>query len=284
MRGRLLVLGAALLWSTSGLFVKSPPMEAIPQAERGPLLACFRALFAAGCLLPFLRKEHVRWRPGLVPMVVCFTLMNVLFLTAMTRTTAAAAIFLQYTSTAWAFLFGWFFLAEPISRGNAVAAGCALAGIAWIVASDWSGERMTGNLIGLCSGCMYAGVVVTLRVLRDENSLWLVVLNHAAAGLLLLPWALAQSVSLTGTQWLLAALLGIVQMGLPYLLFARGVRSVTAQEAALIPLVEPVLNPFWVWLFWREPVPGSTWVGGGMILGGLLLRYLAFPRSVKVGR
>lgn len=278
-QGRLLVLAAALLWSTSGLFVKSPPLEAIPQAERGPLLACFRTLFAAGCLLPFVRPSQIRWRPGLVPMVVSFTLMNVLFLTAMTRTTAAAAIFLQYTSTAWAFGFGWFFLAEPISRGNAVAALCAVAGIAWIVAADWSGERMVGNVIGLCSGFAYAGVVVTLRVLRDESTIWLVSLNHVVAGLLLLPWALAQDVSLTALQWLLIAMLGMGQMALPYLLFARGVRGVTAQEAALIPLIEPLLNPFWVWLFWREPVPGSTWIGGSMILGGLLIRYLLFPRD-----
>lgn len=61
------------------------------------------------------------------------------------------------------------------------------------------------------------------------------------------------------------------------LLFARGVKTVNAQEAALLTLPEAILNPFWVWLLWSEPVPLSTWIGGSLILGGLALRYVALP-------
>jgi hypothetical protein len=93
-RGRLLLLAAALLWSTSGLFLKSPPLAALPVETRGPVLACYRALFAAAFLAPFVRRGSIRFRPMLIPMVVSFAAMNVLFVSAMTRTTAAAAIFL----------------------------------------------------------------------------------------------------------------------------------------------------------------------------------------------
>jgi drug/metabolite transporter (DMT)-like permease len=279
MRGRLLLLAAAVLWSTSGLLVKSPPLAAIAESYRGPVLACYRALFAAACLLPFLRPRHVRWRPMLVPMVLGFALMNLLFVTAMTRTTAAAAIFLQYTSTVWAFLFGLLFLGERISRGNAVALAAAVCGIAWIVRADWGGENSTGNVIALGSGFAYAGVIVSLRSLREEAPAWLVALNHAVAGLILLPWVLPLNVSLTPQQWSLTALLGIGQMALPYLLFTRGVRWVTTQEAALLTLLEPVLNPLWVWLCWGETVPLSTWIGGSLILGGLAVRYTFFPEG-----
>jgi drug/metabolite transporter (DMT)-like permease len=276
-RGRLLLLGAALLWSTSGFFLKSPPLASLPDETRGPVLACYRALFAAAFLIPFVRPRSVRFRPMLIPMAISFASMNFLFVTAMTRTTAAAAIFLQYTSTVWAFLFGFVFLKERVDRGNLIALVCALAGIVWIVAAEQSSAHFTGNLIALASGLAYAGVMLSLRSLRGEDAAWLIALNHIVSGLVLLPWVLTLHVSLDGRQWLLVALLGILQMALPYVLFARGVRTMPTQEAALLTLIEPILNPLWVWIFWGEHPGTATCIGGGLILGGLAIRYLLFP-------
>jgi hypothetical protein len=141
-RGRLMVVTSALLWSTSGAFVKSPPLAAIPQDARGPLLACFRALSAAVVLALFVRPRYIRWRPMLVPFVICFASMNLLYVTAMTRTTAAAAVFLQYTGTGWAFLASALFLREHIGRRNLVALAFAMVGIWWIVAGDSQWRRV----------------------------------------------------------------------------------------------------------------------------------------------
>lgn len=63
-------------------------------------------------------------------------------------------------------------------------------------------------------------------------------------------------------------------MGTPYILFARGLRTITAQEAGLITLVEPVMNPIWVWILWQQPIARHTMIGGGLILVALLTRYL----------
>src|SRR4051812_11242922 len=175
-RGRLLVLSAALLWSTSGAFVKSPPLAAIPADQRGPLLACFRVLAAAAVVSLFVRPHRVRWRPMLVSVVVSFASMNVLFVTALTRTTAAAAVFLQYTSTVWAFVFGVMFLRERLDRANVFALASAIIGITWIVAGDWSTANGSGNALALGSGICYAGVIVSLKQLRGEDSAWLVAL------------------------------------------------------------------------------------------------------------
>jgi drug/metabolite transporter (DMT)-like permease len=262
------------LWSTSGAFVKSPPLAAIPQPARGPFLACFRALFAAAVLAILVRPRHVRWRPMLVPFVVSFASMNLLFVTALTRTTAAAAVFLQYTSTGWAFLLSAVFLGERLGRLNTLALACALVGIWWIVAGDWTTQNYAGNWLALASGACYAGVVVSLKWLRDEDSAWLVALCHAAAGLVLLPSVLSSPLHVDALQWTLVALLGVLQMGLPYVLFARALRSVPTQEAALLTLLEPIANPIWVLLLWGEAVPASTWIGGGFIVGGLAVRYL----------
>ena len=62
-------------------------------------------------------------------------------------------------------------------------------------------------------------------------------------------------------------------MGLPYVFFARGLKSVTSQEATGIGLLEPLLLPVWVYLAWSETPAPWTLVGGGLILASLVLRY-----------
>ena len=275
--GRLLLIIAAILWSTNGVIVKSPPLQAIPLEDRGWLLACFRSLFASAALLSLVSWQKVRWRPGLLVSVVTFTAMNTSYVIGLTRTSAAAATFLQYTSTVWVFLFGWLALKERIHRGNVVALICAIVGIAFIVIAERDQQRVDGNLFALISGLGFAGVVLSLRWLQTEDSGWLTFLNHLVSGLVLLPVVLPRGVELQPLQWLLIALLGILQMGLPYVLAARGVRLVTVQEAALLLLLEPILSPIWVWLCWGEQVGWPTLLGGGLILGGLALRYVAWP-------
>jgi drug/metabolite transporter, DME family len=279
-RGRWLVVLAALLWSLGGVLLKSPPMIAIPADVRGPVIACYRALFAAAALVPFIDRRRVRLRWGLVPAVLVFATMNVLYVTAMSRTTAAAAIFLQYTATPWAFLVGLVFLGERIDRGNLVAVLAAVAGIGCIVWGDWNGANFAGNLIALASGFTLGLVLVSLRVLRNEDSGWLIALDHLVAGAVLLPWVWSLGVRLEGLQWALLAGMGMVQMGLPYFLFARASRTVPMQEAALLLLLEPVLNPLLVWLCWGETVGPAIWLGGSLIVGGLAVRFLVFRPTV----
>ena len=276
-RGRTLLIAAAILWSTNGLIVKSPPLQAISLEDRGWLLACYRSLFASLALLPLVSWRRVRWRPGLLVSAATFTAMNTSYVIGLTRTSAAAATFLQYTSTVWVFLFGWLALKERVHRGNVVALLCAIVGILWIVFAERDQQRADGNLFALGSGIGFAGVVLSLRWLRDEDSAWLTFLNHVISGLVLLPIMLPRGIELQPLQWLLIALLGIFQMGLPYMLAARGVALVTVQEAALLLLLEPILNPIWVRFCWGEQVGWPTLFGGALILGGLGLKYVVWP-------
>ncbi len=275
-RARLLVLLAALLWSLSGLFIKSPPFVSIPEEHRGLILACYRVFFAGLFLLPFIKVKRIRWRPGLIPLLIAFASMNLLFMTAMTKTSAAAAIFLQNTSVAWAMLFGFFFLKERIERGSILSLLIVMAGIFFIVMADWSGKNFMGNMFALMSGISYALVVIFFRVLREEHPAWLVTLCLFASATIVAPWAIPLGKSLTGMQFALIALMGVIQMGAPYLIFSHAVKTVNSQEAALLVLAEPILNPIWVWLFWGETVSVTTFVGCTLIVLGLAVRFLFF--------
>jgi drug/metabolite transporter (DMT)-like permease len=280
--GRLLILAAAVMWSSSGLFAKAPlfidwPLQVGGLPVRGPLLAFWRALFAALILLPFIRR--VCWKLKLVPMLLAYAVMNYTFLAALTLTTEANAIWLQHTAPAWIFLVGVLVFHEPVHRRDPWLLVCCLAGVGLILSCELGGQAPAGILFGLLGGVTYAAVVLSLRHLRDEDGVWLVFLNNLTTALLFLPLALHYELWPTGQQTLVLSAFGIFQMGLPYVLFARGVRRVTGHEAAGIVLLEPILVPLWVYLVWRhEPSYQApqwwTLAGGGLILLGLGMRYL----------
>src|SRR5260370_26924824 len=123
-------------------------------------------------------------------------------------------------------------------------------------------------LIALGSGAAYAGVVIGLRVLRGLSPVWLTVVNHLFSGLVLLPWLWGLAAPTWGQlAWL--CLFGGLQMALPYWLMARGLRSVSPQEAGTLSLLEPVLNPLLTYLATlatptTEVPPGYTFVAGAV--------------------
>jgi drug/metabolite transporter, DME family len=274
--GRLYVLAAAILWSTSGLFARSPVFHDWPPGTRGVLLAFWRALFAGLLLLPAVRRPSWRW--SFAPMLVCFLLMNVTYLQAMTLTTAGNAIWLQSTAPAWVVLASLIWLREPLGRREVLPIGLTLTGVALILTcelrtADGSSHSVIGVLLGLASGVFYAGVLLSLRALRGENSAWLVALNHLVTAAALAPFALSMAAETTTTQLAVLVPFGLLQMGLPYLLLARGLQRVSGTEASLIALIEPVLVPTWTYLAWGERVAWWTIVGGALIVVGLLTRY-----------
>jgi drug/metabolite transporter (DMT)-like permease len=283
VKGRLLVIAAAALWSTSGLFAKSPFFDDWPLEIRGPLLAFWRAAFAGLVLLPMSRERRWSWWIG--PMVLCFAAMNFTYLKSMTLTNAANAIWLQSTAPLWVFLLGALFFQEQVRRLDwitlvFVAAGVGLILIMEIRAQQKSGDghSLPGVLYGLGSGLLLACVYLFLRRLRTFDSWWLVGINLAMTGALFAPYVAWQGVWPTSGQFAVLACFGAFQMGLPYVLFARGLRHIPSYEGSGLALFEPLLVPLWVFLAWGhlatyEPPRWWTFAGGGLILAGLALRY-----------
>ena len=284
LAGRLYVLAAALLWSTSGLFAKTPVFDDWSSSERGPLMAFWRAAFAALILLPLVRRP--RWRPGLVPLSLAFTLMNVTYLSAMAFTTAANSIWLLSTAPWWVFLMAVFVFREPLVRKDLVPLAFGMVGVGMIVCMELThatggmgGMGGMGVLAGLLSGLSYACVIVFMRALRTENPFWLGALCQVSAAAMLLPWVIWIDVWPSLTQLAVLAGFGTLQMAIPYVLILKGLQAVSSQETVAIGLVEPVLLPVWVYLAWGETPATWTSAGGVLILTGLVLRYFVLNRG-----
>ncbi|MCA9153162.1 MAG: DMT family transporter [Planctomycetales bacterium] len=282
VRGRLCVLAAAIMWSTSGFFAQSPVFSDWPESERGLLLAFWRATFASSVLIPMTRRRS--WSPLMPVMVVIFVLMNITFLTALVRTTSANAIWLQNTAPMWVFFVGVFGLGEVARRADYWLIGCCAAGVGFILWYEMGGKSPVGVICGLLSGATYAAVVLCLRQLRGHDAAWLAVVNHVGTALAISPLLLTTGVWPQGMQWVYLAAFGIFQMGLPYVLFALGLRSLSGHEASGIVLLEPLLVPLWVWIAYRQLPAWWTVVGGAFILTGLLIRYVAVGAGSRAAR
>lgn len=268
---------AAVLWSTSGFFAKSPWFEAWPTESRGVLLAFWRSFFALVLLLPLIRQPTWRWQ--MVPMVACFGAMIWSFMSAMVHGAAANAIWLQYLAPVWVIILGSLFLRERAARQDWMMFAFCFTGVGLIVFMEIGYGSIYATGLGILSGFAYAGVILFLRSMRGVDAVWLITLNHAGSIVLLSPWVLTNTHHVPTGSYIALAFFGVFQMSTPYILFARGLRTTGAAEASLLTLIEPLLLPVWVFIAWRNdpsytPPPPWTWIGGGFILFGLISRYL----------
>jgi drug/metabolite transporter (DMT)-like permease len=265
-----------VFWSLSGVIAKG--LDLTPTT-----IAFYRSLFAGLALLPLVPARRRVFRPAMAPVVVVFGAMIGLYIAAVKLTTAANAIFLQCTATFWLVPASVLLFREPVSRRDLVGIVLAMVGCLAIVAMGRGGRPGEGLGIaaGIASGCAYAVIVLSLRSLRTLDPIWLSAVNNLGGALTLGGWVLATTGHLpvpTVGQLAVLAAFGIIQMAIPYALFARGLQEVPAPEAGLLGLLEPVLNPIWVALVWRELPAPATLVGGLFLLGGVALRYLPWTR------
>ncbi len=195
----------------------------------------------------------------------------------------ANAIWFQNMAPVWVMLVSVYFLKEKSSRADWWMLGLCTVGVLLILVFELSNSAQQTNvysaILGLLSGVLYAGVVLSLRWLRDEDSAWLVVLNFTMTAVVMAPLVLVSARLPHGTTWLVLIGFGMFQMGLPYLLFAHGLRRIPGHIASLLTLLEPILLPVWIYVAWGnspdyEPPRWWTIVGGGLILSGLCVRFL----------
>jgi drug/metabolite transporter (DMT)-like permease len=183
------------------------------------------------------------------------------------------------------FLISWILFGELPVRRDWLLLILAGAGVSVILWGQWGRGSALGVQYGLASGLFFALVVVTLRWNREFDATWLVFLNNAATALVFLPTILHAQVWPHDQQWAYLAGFGVFQFAIPYLLFAYGIRMISSHEASGLVLLEPILVPVWVFLAWRHAAdyqyPAlSTLLGAGLILSGLVLRYIPMKQGI----
>jgi drug/metabolite transporter (DMT)-like permease len=265
MRYRLLVLGAALLWSSGGAAIKRCGLDAWQVAGGRSLVAGLLLL----ALVPAARRRP-SWLSAGVALSYVFTV--VLFVAATKLTTAANAIFIQDTAPLWVLVLSPWLLNERPTRGELWSVPLFGLGLGLFFLDRLTPGQVTGNLVAFGSGIAFALSIMGLRRLGEGGPAALVQGNLLAALLTLPLWPLGPAP--TPLDLGLVAFLGIFQLGLSYLLFSLGLRGTPAVEASLLVLLEPVLNPVWTYLFAGERPGPWALVGGTVVLAATLWRTL----------
>ena len=272
-RGLLLIAAAALLWSTGGIGIKmlsEPPL----------VIAFYRSAWAAGALLLLFRPKVWRWTPGFLVGLVSYAACLTTFVLATKWTSAANAIFIQYSGVVWVLLAAPLVLHEPLRRRDAIAVAVAFAGMALFFVGRFEVRGFRGELAALASSLFFATLVLALRSERGTGAEAVITWGNVLASLCLLPFVAGQ-LAVPPRSAAILAFLGIFQIGCAYGLFVRGLKDVTATEASLMGMLEPISNPIWVFLFIGERPSAYSLLGGAIVLGAVAWRTLTVGRGAN---
>lgn len=274
-RARLLVLAAAVLFSTGGAGIKAETFSAAQ-------VSSFRSGIAAVALLFWLRGR-LTWSAPAVAIGAVHAATLTSFVAATKLTTAANAIFLQSTAPLYVLVASPLLLREPFRRRDlgyvaALAVGMVLCLAGQPDPAATAPSPATGNLFAFASSLTWAAVLMSLRALERHGGpagvgLSAVVMGNALACLTALPWAWPPPAA-PAVDWLTIASLGLFQVALAYVCLTNAMRHLSALDVSLLLLIEPVLNPCWTWLL-RGEVPGiATLAGGAAIIVATAARSL----------
>jgi drug/metabolite transporter (DMT)-like permease len=273
LRGILFVVAAALFWSFGGLWIKLVEMN-------GLAVAGGRSAIAAALVWLYLRGARVRMTREILLGSIAYAGTVIFFVLATKNTTAANAILIQYTAPVYVALLSSRMLREKIGGLDWATIAIVIGGMVLLMLDGLESGGLFGNLLALVSGIFFALCVIAIRMGREGSAIGMVLYGNLLTALIGLPFAVATPPS--GSDLLYLSLLGVVQLGLGYIFFVEGMKSVSAIEGALLPVIEPVLNPVWVAVFAGEEPSVHTILGGLLIVGAVTARSLARARGAAV--
>lgn len=265
LQGIILLVVTAILLSTSGFVIKS--IEWNPMAIAGA-----RSAFAAVVIAIAFRHTKLRWNWVLVSGGLAYAIMLMTFVTAIKMTTVANAILLQYTSPVFVAILAAIFLNERPNRYDWLTIVLTVSGMALFFQDKMSEGGFMGNILAIGSGVAMAVMTVCMRQQKDGSPSGAILLGNVLTFICGLPFMFDDSPGMEGWMALLA--LGCIQLGLAYVLYSIAIKLVSALEASIITMIEPILNPLWVFFILGETPGFWALIGGGVILTAIAVRYV----------
>ncbi|MFZ5353029.1 MAG: DMT family transporter [Bacillota bacterium] len=252
----LLLAVTAALWSIGGLFIKL--VDANPF-----VIAGVRSAISAIVLLAILKKPRFNWSLPQIGAGFACAATTILFVLANKTTTAANAILLQFTAPIYVALISSWFLKEKVKLSDWITIIFAIGGMGMFFYDNLSAQGMLGNLFAAASGLTFAMFTIFMRMQKNGSPTESVLMGNLITAAIGLPFLFTSVPDTSG--WIYLVILGVFQLGIPYAIYSIAIKNATALEAILIPVIEPLLNPVWVFIFIGE-VPSIIALAGGVIV------------------
>lgn len=264
-KGNLYILITAFLWSLGAVFIKVIPLNAL--AING-----LRSIIALIFFFIYDRSCKIKINRYVVSAAICLVLTNSLYVLANKLTTAANAIVLQYSAPIFVLILQSIYTKTKPSKEKLFIILIAFIGMVVFFFDSLDGGALIGNIIAILSGVFFAGVFF-INSLEGASS--------TDASKLAFLMSFTVSIPFYNDLHLLTPLstaslfaLGIFQVGLAYVFFAKGIKLTTAVNSSLISLVEALLNPLWVFIFVGETPSLFALIGGCIVLSAIIFNIL----------
>jgi len=267
---------AAALWSTAGLLIKWVDWNPIA-------IAGMRSGITSIVLLVFwfLSTKKLPRKPDkfIILASINYVILVFLFISANKLTTSANAILLQFTAPAWALILGSLFFKVKFKVKDVVTVFVVFAGMILFFIGDIESGSTIGNVLAVLSGISMALMIITLKHVKNHKPLEIVIWGNILTFFVAMPFY--SDITFTGTNFAGIMLLGVFQLGISYIFYTKGIEHITVLEGILIPVIEPLLNPIWVFLGTGEKPTQFALIGGAIVLVAVLYHSLSEVRPAS---
>ena len=228
----------------------------------------------------YVKKPKFTWSSIQIMGAIAYALTVILFVIANKLTTAANSILLLYTGPIYVALLSFWFLKEKITTIDWITILTVIGGMALFFMEKLSHDGLLGNVIAILAGISFAWLALCLRKQKDESPLESLILGNILTGIIGLPFIIDSGIP--SQQSMIALIvLGVFQLGLPYILYSKAIKHVSALDAVLIPVLEPILNPIWVFLLLGESIGIWPMIGGAIIIIAITIRAILYRTKTQ---
>ena len=259
-RAILEMLLCAALWSIAGIFIKLIPWNSI-------VIAGLRSLIAGLVMFVYMRARGIGFTADRRSLAggaaLCLTL--TCFVAANKLTTAANSIVLQFTAPMFIVVFSALFLKKRFSRADVLAVVLTMAGISLFFFDQLTPGHLAGNCVAMFAGMAFACYYMSLEGASESQRMSAILIAHGLTFLVGLPFTFVYPPELSAAPVACILVLGVVQLGIPYVLLGRASGACPPLACSLLGAVEPLLNPVWVFIFDGE-APGLWALIGGVVV------------------
>lgn len=270
-KGIFAIVIAALLWSTGGLFIKLISLNAFQ-------LSFYRSIFSALTFVVLFNRKVFIINIPVILNGLFYAGILILFVIATKLTTAANAIFLQYTAPIYVLILEPILLKTKLRRINVLSVIISFFGMTLFFVDEISPSHFEGNLIALLSGICFAAFLIGIRKSNEVYRIPAIFWGNIFIPILCLS-SVIPNFKIDLENFLMVTYLGIFQIGLAYAIFTYSIKRIEGIEAALIAMIEPVMNPIWVYLGYGEKPSPFAILGGLIILSTITMRTILTERK-----
>ena len=250
-KAKLEMIASMVIFGTIGLVRRSIPYSSA-------MIAFFRGIIATLVLLlvHFIRRkpfDKTALKTNMVKLLVSGAMIGfnwVLLFEAYRYTTVSVATVCYYMAPVFIMISSPFTLSEKITVKKAICIILALFGVVLVSGvlepgSVTSKDNLKGVLFGLGAALLYACVVTINKEIKGVSGMDRTIFQMGPAALAVLPyWLLSDNISaivFEAEPVIMILIAGLINTALAYDLYFASIQNISAQSAALMSYIDPVV-------------------------------------------